>query len=202
MLLNDADIRVALKQYLSLQFKNTNTIIIDELPISFGDSRIDIAVVNSSLHGYEIKSDRDNLDRLPKQVKYYSQVFDTVTLVCSQKLLDKAKKIIPYWWGICVPTIIHRSGEPTVTFKIKKHPRLNKSVDVRKVVELTWKSEALNILETHGLTHGFKSKPRWAIWDYMVNTIDETELKNDVRNALKERKGWRTPATLKKLYVD
>jgi len=61
MLLCDYDIRAALKDKLRKEYAGTNTIIVDKLPICWGDTRVDIAVVNCSLHGYEIKSDRDNI---------------------------------------------------------------------------------------------------------------------------------------------
>ncbi|MFX4263573.1 sce7726 family protein [Pelotomaculum propionicicum] len=103
MLLCDCDIRTALKDKLQKEYAGTHTIIVDELPICWGDTRIDIAIVNCSLIGYEIKSDRDTLDRLPRQAELYNKIFDSITLVCSQRLIAKAKDKIPEWWGIQIP---------------------------------------------------------------------------------------------------
>lgn len=64
MKLYDYDIRVSLKETLANEHKGTDTIIVDELPICWGDARIDLAVINGRINGYEIKSDRDTLDRL------------------------------------------------------------------------------------------------------------------------------------------
>ena len=63
------------------------TLIVEELGIRQGAARVDVAVVNGSLHGYEIKSARDTLERLPKQSELYSSVFDTITLVTAENHL-------------------------------------------------------------------------------------------------------------------
>jgi hypothetical protein len=55
--------------------------IIEELGVVHGKSRIDIAVINGLMHGYEIKSDKDTLQRLPEQMNMYNSVFNKVTLV-------------------------------------------------------------------------------------------------------------------------
>jgi len=39
--------------------------VVDEMGLSSHTARIDIGVINGQLLGFEIKSDRDNLDRLP-----------------------------------------------------------------------------------------------------------------------------------------
>lgn len=201
MLLCDCDIRTALKDLLSNEYAGTNTIIVDELPICWGDSRVDIAVVNCSLHGYEIKSDRDTLDRLPRQIEQYNKIFDTVTLVCSPKLIAKAVDIIPEWWGIQIPlTDENESGK--VWFEIERDPQPNEHVDLRSLVELTWKKEAISILAEHGFARGFRNRPKWDIWDRIVEVIEPAAIKEAVRNCLKERQGWRTPETLQRLCAD
>ena len=41
----------------------------------------DIAVINCSIHGYEIKSDLDTLMRLPQQLEFYAMTLQKLTLV-------------------------------------------------------------------------------------------------------------------------
>jgi len=201
MLLCDGNIRTALKNKLADDFAGTHTIIVDELSICWGDTRIDIAVVNCNLHGYEIKSDRDTLERLHRQVGLYNKIFDTITLVCSPRLLSKAKEIIPEWWGIQVP-LADKNMPTGIRFETEREPQLNQYVDLRSLVELTWKEEAIKILEKYGLDRGFRSRPRWDIWDRMVEKIDPIELKENVRECLKTRQGSRKPETLQRLYAD
>jgi hypothetical protein len=60
MTTNDNVIREALKRHLNhLHAGDAKLRIIEELGVEHGAARIDIAVINGVLHGYEIKSDRD-----------------------------------------------------------------------------------------------------------------------------------------------
>lgn len=73
---DDAIIRKYLKEYLAKAHKDDKRVrTVDELGINHGDVRADIAVVNGVFHGYEIKSDLDTLNRLPRQAEAYSEVF-------------------------------------------------------------------------------------------------------------------------------
>lgn len=64
---NDLIIREALKRLLENRHaKDKKVRIIEELGVHHGTARIDIAVVNGIMHGYEIKSDQDTLQRLPE----------------------------------------------------------------------------------------------------------------------------------------
>lgn len=201
MLLADCDIRPVLKHRLIEKFAGTNTIIVDELPICWGDGRIDIAVVNSSFYGYEIKSDRDTLARLPRQIELYNKMFDYITLICSPRLLTNARDLIPNWWGIVIP-YPDKDISTGIRFEIEREPVFNDNVDVRSLVELTWKKEAINILAKRGLARGYRSKPRWDIWDRIVEIIEPEEIKDAVRTCLRSRQGWRKAETLHRLYAD
>ena len=84
-------LRATLRSRLASQHhKETDTVFIDELGVCQGSAKIDIAVVNGQLHGYEIKSDRDSLRRLSSQAVLYSKVFDRVTLVCGERHVSHA----------------------------------------------------------------------------------------------------------------
>ncbi len=64
--MRDRDVRQALRRkVLRDHIGDSSTLVLDELGLRHGTCRVDIAVVNSLLHGYEIKSDADNLARLP-----------------------------------------------------------------------------------------------------------------------------------------
>src|SRR5436305_708698 len=63
-----------------------------------------------SIHGYEIKSDKDTLIRLPRQVDAYNAVFERATLVSTRRHLSSAREIIPNWWGIVEVNGTHLFG--------------------------------------------------------------------------------------------
>src|SRR4029077_13805561 len=60
----------------------------------------DVAVVNGALDGFELKSDRDRLDRLARQSEIYGAVFDRMTLVVGPRHERQAARMIPDWWGL------------------------------------------------------------------------------------------------------
>src|ERR1700685_1087145 len=101
--LRDTDVRRALLHRLEVQDSGDNaTRIVGEMGVGAGSVRIDIAVINGELSGFELKSDRDTLDRLPLQAELYSKVFDRVTLVCGERHAAKATQLVPAWGGITV----------------------------------------------------------------------------------------------------
>ena len=70
----DHQIRTALRRHLLQQhIDNHDTLILDELGVRHGTARIDIVVINGVMHGYEIKSDRDTLNRLPEKIRLSSE---------------------------------------------------------------------------------------------------------------------------------
>ena len=66
-----------------------------ELGLREGRARIDVAVVTHQSHGYEIKSDRDGIERLEHQVLIYGAVLDRVTLVAGTRTAGRAAERIP-----------------------------------------------------------------------------------------------------------
>ena len=97
--MRDSDIRMALHGLLQARYgDDPNTLIRHEVGLCAGKRRIDVALVNGELAGYEIKSDEDTLIRLAGQAEVYSRVLDRVTLVTTEHHLDHALDVIPYWW--------------------------------------------------------------------------------------------------------
>lgn len=145
--LRDQDVREALLEDLSKIYKDEpNTRIINELGIDFGASRVDIAVVNGILHGYEIKSESDTLKRLPKQMEYYNRLFERLTIVIDEKFYDDIQKIVPNWWGITI--VKKRSGK--VLFIKKRKGRMRTSQDKELLLKLLWKDELEKLVDVLG----------------------------------------------------
>ena len=75
--MRDLDARTAIRRQLhAAHSADPDTRIVEEMGIWSGSVRIDIAVINGELSGFELKSDRDTLERLPNQADLYSRVFD------------------------------------------------------------------------------------------------------------------------------
>jgi hypothetical protein len=189
---NDAHLRTALKQdLLSHYATDPNTVVIEELGILHGRCRVDLAVVNGRMHGYELKSDLDTLKRLPEQVQAYGAVFDCVTLVVGERHVRHAVEIVPDWWGISVA----RFDSGSLSFRALKLPLTNPSPDAMSVVRLLWRNEALSLLGEIGRTRCACSKPREWIYAELVAAASCGYLADAVRQCLKNRADWRSDAT-------
>jgi hypothetical protein len=183
-LVRDIDIRRALHRAILLEHSSDpSTVVVDELGILQGSARVDIAVVNNQLAAFEIKSERDTLERLPRQVDLYSRVFDFITIVSSDSHLHRALEIVPAWWGVAIAT--EQCGALRVT--PYREARSNQSVDPLAVVELLWRDEALALLAARGADRGYRSRPRRAIWERVCEVYTIQEIKDAVRRQLKER---------------
>lgn len=68
----DIEIRSALhRKKLRQLHERADTLVIDELGLAHAKARVDVAVINGCLHGYEIKSAQDTLDRLAGQLTHW-----------------------------------------------------------------------------------------------------------------------------------
>jgi hypothetical protein len=185
--LRDIDVRTALHSRLSQSMApGGDTLVVDELGLC-GTARVDVAVVNGSLSGFELKSDVDTLRRLPAQVEAYGHVLDHVTLVVTSRHLEPASALVPAWWGVLVAD----SESDRVRLKEARPAGANPGLDPSAIAQLLWRDEALSILTHRGIDAGVRSKPRWAMWDRLAQSLELDDLRSEVRAALKRRRGWR-----------
>jgi len=167
--------------------------IFEELGVAHGTARIDLAVINGAMHGYEIKSDKDTLERLPEQMKEYNDVFDKITLIVGKRHLYHAVNTIPDWWGI----VLAKTSSSRIVLQEIRAAGENKQQVSISIARLLWRAEALRILEEEKSAQGFKSKTRAVIYAKLAETIDPELLKRYVRDTLLiSRKNWRSDARL------
>ncbi|MBX9722526.1 MAG: sce7726 family protein, partial [Candidatus Obscuribacterales bacterium] len=137
--------------------------------------------------GYEIKSSVDNLDRLPRQQKYYNQIFDKISIVADEKHVVKAVKLVPQWWGLIAAS---EGANGTVLQEIWP-ARQNQEIDANALVQLLWRDECLSILRVNGIGKGLSQKSRKYLWKVITSKLDLPVIKSSVRNCLKYRMDWR-----------
>jgi hypothetical protein len=187
--MRDRDIREALhRKVLKEHHGDTNTLVLNELGLRHGACRVDIAVVNGYLHGYEIKSDADTLDRLPAQVTAYGAVLDRASLVVGEKYAEKAKAFLPDWWGIRVATVGPRGA---INFDTVQPIKTNPFIDPVALAELLWRPEAVEILRELGTPEPMLRKPRAVLYRHLAEVVELKELRDLVRKTLKARVRWR-----------
>lgn len=180
----DIDVRMAVRAKLAQQHAgDDSTRIVEEMGIWSGAVRVDVAVINGELCGYELKSDSDTLKRLPTQAEMYGKVFDRVTLVVGERLHKRALATIPEWWGCQVVALKDGVAILTDIREANKNPKIDPDI----LVQLLLKTEAIEILETVGLDKGWRSKKASDICARLIREIHAEDLASYVRTALKRR---------------
>jgi hypothetical protein len=169
--------------------QDPDSLVVDELGIMEGKYRIDVAVISGKLHGYEIKSASDNLERLPAQQESYSRIFDKMTLVADERHVAEAVRIIPPWWGLIAVSI--RDGRPHLNEIWPSRQNIN--IDKLLVCQLLWRQEVLEILTALGLDFGVRTKSRRLMWQRLADSLELDQLRRIIGAKLKARGNWRVP---------
>lgn len=176
----DSDIRSSLIHLLRQQ--DASATIIDELPLLRGKGRADLAFVNGSLSGYEIKSDRDSLRRLGDQVQHYDRVFEYATVVVTRSHLQRSRRIVPPHWGIFL--VSDEDGMPAIR-RVRAAKR-NRDADANALARLLWKRECVRALTNNNISASI-STPVLRLWE-AVAELPKSRLLQEVREALKARR--------------
>lgn len=186
--MRDSDVRGALRVRLSQEHAQEmpDTLFVDELGLC-GQVRVDVAVVNGALSGFELKSAQDTLRRLPAQVEVYSRVLDFATLVVADNHAQHARALLPEWWGVIEATW----DGSAASLQVISQPAMNPQIDPASLAQLLWREEALDELTQRGLDTGVRSKPRAVLWERLASELSLQELRDVVRARLKARQGWR-----------
>lgn len=185
--MKDADIREILHTYLKKENKSIrDTIIVDELDLCSGLSRIDIAVINGVVHGYEIKSEEDTLTRLPQQINYYNKSLEKITIATNLIHLKEVRNYVPKWWGLILVLDNKKNG-----LKELRKARKNPSIEKRNMLQLLWKDELFKIAEEYNLEIK-RSSNKGKIQEIISNELELKTISYEVRTALKSRQNWRS----------
>jgi hypothetical protein len=188
--MRDIDIRVKIKStHLKKYIADSQSKVVEEFCVSVGEARMDIAVINGSLHGYEIKSDSDTLYRLPSQIETYSKTFDYLTIVTGKKHLENVIESVPEWCGVIVAS--NNKTVKGITLKTVRKPKINLQVDNLSLAQLLWKEETIEILVSLGIKKGLSGKPKPFLWKLLADSISTKELSIYVRETLKLRSNWK-----------
>lgn len=157
---------------------------IEEFWIPGTKERADLALVGAGLSGYEIKTERDDLRRLPRQLGAFSRLFDRCDVVVAEKHLHGCESLLPAWWGISVASLGARGalvervrgGEP------------NPACDAALLVRLLWKDEVEQAVKEIAAPSPADAS-RQVLWASLLKHASPTEVKRLVCDALRRRDG-------------
>ena len=182
--LRDFEIRDALLLRLEATFpEKTGSLVIDEFGCT--ESRADVAVVNCKLHGYEIKSDRDTLTRLSTQAPTYSSIFDRMTIVATQRHIERISGSVPHWWGIMEVFTLR----DCICFRSIRDGSDNADQDAYSLSRMLWRKEAYSILRKRGLGKGLAKASAARLRRVISESIPVSEIAAELRAAIKDRGG-------------
>ncbi|EGO8493387.1 hypothetical protein EL456_08825 [Enterococcus faecalis] len=180
--MKDRDIReLTLKELYRKHYGEAETKIINEMGLNKGESRIDIVVVNGILHGYELKSESDNLLRLPKQIDNYNKIFERMTIVTDRKYLTDVNNMIPKWWGIMIVKK-DRNGLREI-----RRGRKVKTQDEEALLNLLWKNEYNDLIDLLGYPKSFKKLRKDILFKIIQNDKRKDVIKKYIYDVLRKR---------------
>ncbi len=179
--LRDRDIRKQLHGWLLERHQDDqDTNILHELPIPRPSARVDVAVVNGQLYGYEIKSDVDTLARLPQQVASFNSVFNQISIVVTRKHLHAVRKLVPAWWGI----LLFTNG----AFKVHRNSKTNPQRQIEAGLHMLTREELFCIATTSIPGCFKKSIKKDLLIQKILDLGDESITQYQIRSVLKIRK--------------
>jgi hypothetical protein len=206
MELRDPEIRQQLKEGLERRIAGRpHSMVIDEMGIGVDDEnghrpvRVDVAVVTPKmLIGYEIKSDFDSLVRLERQIIEYDRVFDQCYLVCGNKYVEKALKLLPDHWGLttlAAMRVQQRSGQSGDNYKLKfttvRPAQQNPNASRLALAELLWRAEVWDELKLRGIGRGMSAAKLMELQAHLAISLTHEQLRATVARRLSLRTGWR-----------
>lgn len=182
--MKDPCIRNILKSTELYHYLHDNdTKIVEELNIPIGKARIDIAVLNGSFIGFEIKSASDSLARLNNQISAYEKVFDYVSVVTEEKYKFKLLETLPDWVGVLV-------CDEGMDVYPARQSLLNTNIDAFHLAKLLWRVELLDFLKELNIQYK-KTDRNWILCEKIASNIEARTVSDMVRAKLKLRQDWK-----------
>jgi|Laugresbdmm110sn_1035088.scaffolds.fasta_scaffold12754_5 hypothetical protein len=134
--MNEIEIRKLLICHLEASASGAAAAFISELFIDKFSRRADLVMANGKLSVFEIKSERDTIDRLKGQVSTYQDFFEEVTVVCAPKHQLNVVSTVPERVGIW---LIDCNGRLSILrkAKAKKLPSIHNWLTFLPVDELS-----------------------------------------------------------------
>lgn len=180
--MKDADLRRCLLQQLRPAPGVLR--VVEELGLHHGQSRADIvAVTAAGLHGYELKSERDTLQRLSTQSYWYGRVLCRCTLVAADVHLAGAFEVVPSWWGVQRALA---TPDGLVLEQVREALR-NPEQQPLDMARLLWRDEALALLRECGEAKCLSRLSKLKLYQRLLATLSVDELRAAVVRTLQHR---------------
>ena len=132
----------------------TDVLLINEATSEFHTAKVPSTPADSSLgvlHGIELKSDLDTLERLRDQARAARPRFRRLVLVVGERHYASAVEALPRWWGVWLARETDTGPELITDIsparEAKENPRFNRLAQSK----LLWKAELKTLLAREGI---------------------------------------------------
>lgn len=191
---SDQEIRNALHRKILKRYHNDpDVIVINELGLAHGRHRIDIAVLNGFIHGYEIKSSKDTLARLPQQFAEYRRSLEKISIVSAPNHIDALMETAPNWCGL---VLAEKGSKGAIHFSTIRSPKLNPAVEFSAMAHLLWRKEAIVLLNKLGANKNELKGSKRKLYENLSELISHRELSGYIKNFFMRRNNWRVDLQL------
>jgi len=146
------------------------------------NERADVVVIADDMSGWEIKTERDSLKRLPRQAAAYARLFDRCTVVLAERHVSGALELLPEWWGVMAVM----AGTQPPSFRTVRSAGPNDGVDAETLVRLLWREEVRVVLSSLGGEPAPRAS-RSSMWHRLLDVVGLEHLKELVRGSLLRR---------------
>lgn len=185
----DSDVRLALHAKRLRRVKaHPDTLVIDELGLAHAKCRVDVAVINGCIHGYEIKSAKDTLDRLNTQIDIYRRTLQKLTIVAAPKHVAGIMTRAPEWCGLIAAEQGPRGG---ISFHMMRNAVANPDVDPVMMAHLLWRDEVIDLLSQVGYAPRELRRPRKHLYEMLCEAMTIREITASIRTFMVQRQAWR-----------
>lgn len=177
----EIQIKKILLDHLLNQIDLHNDVLISELPYLDQRRRADIALINKSgLHAYEIKGDKDNLDKVFDQINDYNRCFDSLTLVVTFRHLYLLKSLISKKIGLMLvnESEINVLKPASIRLNLEKSALLN----FLTISQLTSLANTKNIP-----AKAIKAHSKAQLVNRLANCLNLPQARESVHKILKEK---------------
>lgn len=168
-----------------------NTLVIDELGVAHGKNRADIAVLNGTIHGFEIKSSKDTLSRLPEQINEYSRCFEKVSIIAAPNHIERLKLMLPSWCGLILAT---KGAKGAITFKTIRRAQKNPKIEIYAMAHFLWRKEIIEILTQLGESENNLKLSREKLYKLLPESTTTKQLTKLIKAKFMSRTAWRSAA--------
>ena len=147
-----------------------------------------MAVINGCIHGYEIKSAKDTLDRLAAQIEIYRQTLQKLTIVAASKHVAGVIDRAPDWCGLVA---VERGPRGGISFHMVRKATANPDIDPFMMAHLLWRNEVIELLRRAGYAPKDLRQPRKQLYEMLCDAMTVREITASIRSFMAQRQAWR-----------